>query len=193
MERAEVLNDLSDAIRAVSNLIDSADQRGVLIGGVAVALIGEPRATRDVDAMILQGNRSIEQLLQMASRQGLVSRVEDPFEFARRNRILLLTHLATGIGVDISLGALPFEEEMVAEAKHIRMDGFTVRVPKVEHLILMKAFAGRGRDIADIGYLIERYPDYDRDWVTRGLAELADLVERPELVEQFESLLRDLR
>jgi hypothetical protein len=35
------------------------------------------------------------------------------FEFAARTRVLLLRHVASGIDIDVSLGALPFERETI--------------------------------------------------------------------------------
>ena len=41
--------------------------------------------------------------------------IQDAARFARRNRVLLLRS-REGVGIDISLGALPFEENVVARA-----------------------------------------------------------------------------
>ena len=43
----------------------------------------------------------------------LVPRIPDAIEFAHETRVLLLRHAPTGIDIDLSLGALPFEEELV--------------------------------------------------------------------------------
>ena len=41
------------AIEAVQRLLAQFDNRGVIIGGIAVGLLGRPRFTEDVDAMFL--------------------------------------------------------------------------------------------------------------------------------------------
>jgi hypothetical protein len=40
--------------------------------------------------------------------------IPDAADFARKNRVLLLRHSPTEIDIDVSLGILPFEEELFA-------------------------------------------------------------------------------
>jgi hypothetical protein len=183
------LDQLQDAIGAVSALIDLADGLGLIIDGVAVSLLTVPRYTGDVDAMILQRDRSFEEIIALPERAGLKHRISDPLSSARQNRMLLLVHEKSGIQVDVSLGALEFEEAMVREASSNDFHGVRVRLPKPEHLILMKAFAGRNRDVSDLYTLIEAFPDFDRKWVRQSVAELAELIESQWIVDQFDQVL----
>ena len=41
------------ALEALQHLISRFDQRGIIIGGVAARILGKPRLTADLDAMIL--------------------------------------------------------------------------------------------------------------------------------------------
>ncbi len=103
--------------------------------------------------------------------------------------MLLLRHESSSVPVDISLGVLPFEEDMVREATVVELAGVRIRLPKPDHLILMKAFAGRNRDVSDIYLLAESYPDFDRQWVREALVELVELTEQPWLVDQFDEIV----
>ncbi|HEY0372726.1 MAG TPA: hypothetical protein VGD79_12030 [Thermoanaerobaculia bacterium] len=85
--------------------------RAAVIGGVAASLRGKPRLTKDVDAVVLDTDAA--SLLDSAATFELVPRIPDAVEFAAQTRMLLLRHSPTAIDVDISLGALPFEEEVV--------------------------------------------------------------------------------
>lgn len=68
--------------------------------------------------------------------------------------------------------------------------GVRVRLPQPQHLMLMKAFAGRLVDLLDLERLIKTYPEFDHEWLRRSLAELAELVDRPELSSQLDVVLR---
>jgi hypothetical protein len=161
----------------------------LIIGGVAVGLLSVPRFTEDVDAMVLQGDRSMEELIALPAEFGLVHRFADALGNARHKRMLLLTHERTGTQVDVSIGGLPFEEEMLRNARIVQHGRVTIRIPKPEHLILMKAFAGRTRDLLDLHTLSDAFPNFDREWVRMSLAELAELTEQNWLVSQFDEFL----
>ena len=75
--------------------------------------------------------------------------------FARRNRVVLLRHEASGIGVDVSLGMLPFEEEAVAHGAVQRIGDVDLRLPTVEDLIILKAVANRPKDLLDIAGIVK--------------------------------------
>ena len=84
------------------------------IGGIALQRWGEPRLTADVDITILNGFGQeapyIEELC-----DAFPGRLLDTADFARRSRTLLLQS-EQGIPIDISLGALPFEERLIERA-----------------------------------------------------------------------------
>ena len=90
----------------------SQNHRFCFIGGLAVQRWGEPRVTRDVDLTLLTGFGGEDAFLD-ALLASYAARVDDARRFARQYRVLLLK-TADGIGIDISLGALPFEERIVS-------------------------------------------------------------------------------
>ena len=44
---------LADPLQAVERLLVRFGERGVIIGGAAISLIGKPRYTEDIDAVVL--------------------------------------------------------------------------------------------------------------------------------------------
>ncbi len=109
----ESITPLLAPIQALQNLLVEFDNQGVIIGGIAVSLLGTPRFTADIDAVFLLKLDDLPRLLQAAAKQGIEPRIADPIPFARKNRVLLLRHLASGTDIDLALGILPFEIEMV--------------------------------------------------------------------------------
>lgn len=53
-------------------------------------------------------------------------------EFAQKSRVLLLRHTASRANIDISLGILPFEEEVVARSIVHHAGAISVRLPTPE-------------------------------------------------------------
>lgn len=193
MSAADGLGSLADALADVMRWLTDAEIAGVVIGGVAASLLGRPRMTRDIDAIVLGDEMGWEAVLASAQPFGIAPRIDDPLEFARRTRVLLLRHLPSSVDVDVSLGALPFEREVVERASTIDAGGLRVRVPAVEDLVVMKALARRPRDWGDIEGLIDAWPDLDLDRVRQWLREFGSILEMPEIQEDFERLLRQRR
>ncbi|MEW6406870.1 MAG: DUF6036 family nucleotidyltransferase, partial [Chloroflexota bacterium] len=137
------------AIEATQRLLARFDNRGVIIGGIAVGFLGKPRLTEDVDAMFLLSTQEIPEFLAAAKQEDILPRIPDAEEFARKNRVLLLQHSPTETNIDISLGILPFEEEMVARGIVQSTSTLSIRLPTPEDLIIMKAIAHRPNDLED--------------------------------------------
>jgi hypothetical protein len=84
------------------------------IGGIAVQRWGEPRMTQDVDLTLLTGFGREEQFTDTLLRS-FPGRRPDAREFALNHRVLLV-QTNSGVGVDIALGASPFEERSIHRA-----------------------------------------------------------------------------
>lgn len=161
----------------------------MIVGGIAASILGRPRATRDIDALAVARDDQWTQLLGSSEAHGIVPRIENPLEFARRTRVLLLRHTESGIDVDIILGGLPFEAEAVSRATAHDLSGVRVRLPQVEDLLIMKAIAHRPQDLRDIEGLLDVFPTANVESVRRWLREFAAAAELPDLPEEFEKLL----
>jgi len=163
---------------------------GLVIGGLAVALLGRPRVTRDVDALVLLAEERWGAFVDAGSAFGFVPRQADALAFAREARVLLLRHQPTGIDVDVALGCLPFEEEAVARATVVQVAGVSVPLPTPEDLIIMKAVAHRDRDLLDIDGLLAAHLDLDLRRVRRWVRVFADALETPQLYSDLQQRLR---
>lgn len=76
-------------IESINRLLQNYDFRGVIIGGIAVGLLGKPRYTADVDAVFLLSTQDIPRFLEIARLENIIPRIQNAEEFARKNRILL--------------------------------------------------------------------------------------------------------
>ena len=166
---------------------------GTVIGGVAASVRGRPRYTKDVDAVILADDIGWDRALASAARYGLSPRIDDPLGFASRSRMLLLRHDESGTEVDISLGGLPFEREVVERASIVNVKRLRLRITSAEDLVIMKAVARRQKDWADIETVLDINPDLDLARIRHHLREFSSVLEMPEIYEDFEKLLRSKR
>jgi len=168
-------------LAALQRLLARFGNRGMVIGGVAASLLGRPRLTADVDAVILLDIAELPALLEAAAQEGLFPRFGDAEAFARQNRVLLLRHEASGIQVDLVLGALPLEEEAVERSCVHHVGGVAIRLPTPEDLVILKAVAHRPQDLLDIKAIVESHPDLDRERIRYWVNEFVQALEMPAL------------
>jgi hypothetical protein len=91
---------LLSPLAALQRLLERFDDRGIIIGGVAASLLGRPRLTADVDAVLLLSTEDLPRLMEAAAQEGFVPRITDVQDFARRHRVLLLRHQESSINSD---------------------------------------------------------------------------------------------
>ncbi len=185
----EEIASLLAPLTALQRLLACFNDRGIVIGGVAASLLGKPRLTADVDAMILLSVDDLPRLMQAARDEGLVPRIADAEDFAGRNRVLLLRHEASGINVDISLGVLPFEIEAVERSVVHQAGPLSIRLPTPEDLIIFKAVAHRPKDLLDIQAIIASHPNLDRQRIKYWVGEFVKVLEMPELWDDMAAWL----
>ncbi len=170
------MNTLLQAAAEIQDYLRAAGEKFCVIGGVALQRWGEPRFTRDVDLTLLcpygEEAAPVEKLL-----AAFAPRIPDAQAFARQNRVLLLRS-ASGVPIDIALGAIPFEEHCVARATEFDLGGVRLLTCSAEDLVVLKAFAARDRDWADIESVVARQSRH-LDWslIFTEFAPLAELRE----------------
>lgn len=191
-----ISNDVLDAALRLQEFCRSKGWRFCFIGGLAVQKWGEPRVTDDVDLTLLTGLGTeapfIDALLALDWVEPRIPRAR---EFAQARRVLLL-QTKGGVGLDIAMGAFPFEEEAVRRGQEVALlPGRVLRLCTAEDLIVFKTFAARSQDWRDVEMTIVRQGDDALDWryIHEQLRPLLELKEAPELFEQLETLRGRLR
>ena len=172
---------LQDALE-IQTFCDSQGWDSCIIGGLAIQRWSEARVTRDVDVTLLTGFGR-EELFIDALLQHFGARRPDAKTFALKNRVLLLLS-RQGNGIDVSLGALPFEQDAVRRATYFNFGpGLDLRTCSAEDLMVMKLFASRPLDIRDAeGIAIRNHEQLDWAYIEKQLAPLADAKEAPEIM-----------
>lgn len=169
--------------------LEATRTQAVIVGGVAVSFLGRPRFTHDIDALAILSEQAWEGALAAAPAYGIVPRIEKPLEFARRTRVLLLRHTPSAIDIDVILGGLAFEQSAVEHGRVSKVSGVSVRLPRVEDLLIMKAIAHRPQDMQDIEGLLDAHPDANLDSVRKWVREFATATAMSDLIDDFERML----
>jgi hypothetical protein len=182
-----------EVYRAAADLQRRCEDRGwrfCLIGGIALQRWGEPRETIDVDVTLLTGFGHEEEFVRELL-SWYEARVPEPLAFALANRVLLL-QARSGVGIDVALGGMPFEESAVARATPYEFaPGIFLLTTSAEDLIVMKAFAARPKDWVDVeGIVIRQGEAIDWNYIEHHLQPLVTLKEEPEILEHLARIRR---
>lgn len=193
MADPQPLSPLLAALRDLVRWFEEEAIPGVIVGGVAASILGEPRFTRDIDVVVLVEKERWADLLKTGDRYGFEARLSDALNFARRSRVLLLRHCPSGIDVDLAFGALPFEEEAIRRSLSVEIGSITVPLASPEDLVIMKAVAGRPQDRLDIESLLVAHPGLDLIRVRHWVGEFSSALESPEILRELERVISRLR
>jgi predicted nucleotidyltransferase len=178
-----------EPLTAIQRLLEKHHNQGVVIGGIATSLLGKARFTADLDVLILLSIDDISILTKECELVGLYTRMDKAEEFAKTNRVLLLRHKKSGINIDLVLGILPFEVEVVERSTQVSIGEIHVQLPTPEDLIIMKAVAHRTKDIEDINGIIDSIPILDKQRIEYWLKQFSEVLEKPEIWADIKGLL----
>ncbi len=158
------------------------------IGGIALQRWGQPRLTNDVDLTILTGFGNEAAYIDALLARYRV-RIPNGREFALKHRTLLLQS-PDEIPIDAALGGIPFEELAVSRAtRHEFLPGLSLLTCSAEDLVVLKSFANRPRDWADVETIIIRQQArLDWKYVFDQLEPLSQVKDAPEILDRLRQL-----
>jgi hypothetical protein len=182
---ATLLAALADLVK----WLDVTKMPSMVIGGVAASILGQPRLTHDVDALAILPESDWANALSTAASHGILPRIENPLEFARRSRVLLMRHAESGIDIDLTFGRLSFEQSAIDNSEIHDIGGLCVRLPRVEDLLIMKAIARRPKDLQDIQGLLAAHPEADVVAVRQWVREFATAMSMSDMLDDFDKVV----
>jgi hypothetical protein len=144
--------DLRQELLSIVRAFDAENVPYALCGGLAVVLHGFPRATKDVDLLLLPGD--IERAHAALQSLGYVLKA-GPMTFrAGKPEEQLLHRISRVMGQElITIDMLvvgPFLEDVWAEREAFELNGVRLVVVSRAGLAKMKRLAGRPQDLADL-------------------------------------------
>jgi uncharacterized nucleotidyltransferase DUF6036 len=175
---------LDRAVHDITGVLEALHVDYAIVGGIANAIWGEPRATIDVDVTVSVSESTLATVIRAIGDQ-LRPAVPNPLTFVQQTRVLPLD-TADGIRVDVIFALVPFEMDAIRRAQDVSIAGRTVRVVTAEDLVLMKIISERPRDIADAEAIVRRrLRELDRHYLEPRISELSAALENPDIVGRW--------
>jgi predicted nucleotidyltransferase len=137
-----------------------------LAGGWAFSALVEPRATTDIDLVILIENPSVSTIAQLFA-SAFESVVPHPAPMTFKGQTiwrLVGIRQECEVVVDLLLAESKFLQQALSRKKTIEFLGLPVPLLTLEDLILLKLLAGRLQDRADLEKIDQRRADLQVDW-----------------------------
>jgi predicted nucleotidyltransferase len=177
----------ADALNSVVQFLNQHDVPYMLIGGVANALWGQVRATRDADFKVSIGNRSIAEFRQLVSKQFSERQTTVPPHLQPPH--IIHVWATAGVAVDFFVSIFDYELQAIEHAVGAVIEGVPIRICTAEDLIVHKAIANREQDWIDIeGVLIRQHAKLDQAYILNWLRQFAAALETPDIVTRYEQL-----
>lgn len=149
----------------------------VLIGAWALAVWGRPRATNDLDFLVLVNEDNVDRLRSRLTQAGL----EFDETWQEWNPMLRGSQLrfqSQGVTIDILLPRDPHDQQVFLRKRKKRMDGSYYWVVCPEDFILQKLKVGRPRDFEDTTSVMDRFRDkLDREHLAHWARQLGVMEE----------------
>lgn len=150
--------------------------RYLVIGGLAVVAVGEPRTTADADAIVFVSPAEAEALIAKAAQAGF--EVQESVEKQRLATTGTLRFRRGGFQIDLITASLPFEEAAFRRSSVHLLFGVHLPFPSPEDLILLKVLAGRDKDMLDaVGIARRHHARLDINYLESTLQSICDAAE----------------
>jgi len=176
-----------DAVRAVVGFLVEQNVPYMVIGGMANAVWGEVRATRDADFKISIGERSLNEF-----RNLVLSRFPE-------RQTGIPAHLQSGhvihiwampeAAVDLLVSIFDYERQAIDRAIEKTIEGVPVQVCTAEDFVIHKVVANREHDWIDVERVLMRQrAKLDQKYIQDWLRQFAEGLEMPELLTRYQQL-----
>lgn len=175
-----------EALALVVRFLDEYRIPYMVIGGLANAIWGEVRTTRDADFKV-----SIDMPL-AEFRQLVFQRFpERQTAVPRHLQSAHVIHIwaTPDSAVDLLVSIFDYERQAIARAIETVIEGMRVKVSTAEDLIIHKAVANRPIDWLDIErILIRQRGKLDQDYIMTWLQQFAEGLDSPEILAHYRQL-----
>ncbi|MBI3330986.1 MAG: hypothetical protein HYZ96_02610 [Candidatus Omnitrophica bacterium] len=162
----------------------------LVIGGIAQAVIGEPRMTHDVDCIIAVLHDRLEDVLTGLQHAGF-----EVDQGAARAQVASTGTFSVTRGrwrVDLIVASTEFEQSAFRRAQRMRLFDVDIPLPTPEDFVLLKLVPGREKDLLDAKIVLIRHRDrLDRVYLEQWAQRLSDEAEDSRIWQTLQRLLKE--
>lgn len=164
---------LMDSLLGLCSLMEEKGVDYVLIGGLAMSVWAEPRATVDIDFLVLVDEKETQTFLKILEES-------EKFLFINKEIILFknikllraVLDVVPEIVVDFILSDNQFKRLAVSRKIRLNLKDRLINVVSPEDLIIIKMLSQRDQDIIDIEKIIEYQKEIDHKYIKDWIAQL---------------------
>ena len=160
-----------------------------IIGGIAAGVLGEPRATGDVDINIKVKKNFIKDFLRYADKTGFTFDESEVIQKVKETGTFKFWY--GGFHIDFIISSTKLEENALKRTQRIKLFGITANFPSPEDLFLSKIVSGRAIDIFDAENITKRYEGkLDKKYLLNWAMKLSDQAEDLRIYNEVKRLLK---
>ena len=168
----------TDLYFRVVKLLESLHRPYIIVGGMATGVLGEPRLTFDVDAILDLRTSDVDSVLQKAREEGFLFDPQSVMEDINQKGTFRLQHQKSW--VDLIVASTELERSAFKRSKRVKIIGVEANFPSPEDFILFKLIPGRPKDLLDAEAVVLRQGNkldqtYLLQWAQRISDEMQDL------------------
>ena len=140
---------MDEDLKELLSALNAHSVRYVVVGGHALAVHAQPRATKDLDIFIDRRPDNARAVFAALAAFGAPLENTKPEDFENPNSILRLGVPPVCVDILQNIDGIDFDSVWQASSEHT-VDGFRARYISAEHLIVNKLASGRPQDLADV-------------------------------------------
>ena len=167
------MESLPEVFRKITAFLNKEQYDYLLIGGIAVGALGDPRMTQDIDFCLFVSKAQIKNLLKKAKDEGfgfqekeVLSRIRETGTFQIR---------CGSYHIDFLIASTDFEKTALRRRQRLKVYGAEAYFPTAEDMILFKIVPARHIDLADIeGIVARKGAELDREYLLDWARRLSD-------------------
>lgn len=149
-------NPLVKSLKEVCLFFDESAIEYVLVGGIAVGIWAEPRATVDIDFLIalsLSDSDNLKQKLVESDRFVFIH--DKPMVFGKVSFLRAMLRGDTDVSVDFIFVDDEFKYEALKRKETAKLTDFSINIATPEDLIILKLLSNREQDGVDARKILE--------------------------------------
>lgn len=179
---------LEAAIIEITSFLEEQKIPYMIIGGIANAFWGVPRATVDIDITIKVEDKNLDSFIGKLVKK-FKPYPDNPAQFVKETRVLPVK-TANGTRVDIIFGQLPYEDDAIKRARPKDIDSAKVKICSPEDLIVHKIISERFKDREDVeGIISAQKESLDHTYLDPIIEQLAKELSQPEILSFYRGCL----
>lgn len=186
------MNSIELQLKYLSKLLKAIDAEYAIIGGIAVSVYGEPRATFDIDVSIVFNIGDMDFFLKNAKKYGFTPLPGDIDNFVKTTAVIPMEFSKDNMfgRCDFIIAQNSLEFSAIKRARFKKLFSMKIKLITPEDLVLHKITSSRARDLEDLhGILIRQSGRLDMEYINSWLKKVAIANKQPKLLNVFKKLL----